>query len=95
MKVIAYDPYLSASRAESLGVELRDNLDDAVKDADFITMHMPMTKETKHMLDERRLGILKKGVRIINCARGGLIDDNALAAALDERACRRCGAGRV
>ncbi|MFZ4594787.1 MAG: phosphoglycerate dehydrogenase [Verrucomicrobiaceae bacterium] len=82
MKVIAYDPYLSQSRAESLGVELRDNLDDAVKDADFITMHMPMTKETKHMLDERRLGILKKGVRIINCARGGLIDDNALAAAL-------------
>ena len=80
MKDIAYDPYLSQSRAESLGVEL--HLDDAVKDADFITMHMPMTKETKHMLDERRLGILKKGVRIINCARGGLIDDNALAAAL-------------
>ena len=82
MNVIAYDPYLSAARAQALGVELRDNLDEAVKDADFITMHMPMTKETKHMLDERRLGILKKGVRIINCARGGLIDDNALAAAL-------------
>ena len=82
MNVIAYDPYLSAARAQSLGVELRDNLDEAVKDADFITMHMPLTKDTKHMLDERRLSILKKGVRIINCARGGLIDDNALAAAL-------------
>ena len=82
MHVVAYDPYLSASRAQALGVELRDQLDEAVKDADFITMHMPMTAETKHMLDERRLGILKKGVRIINCARGGLIDDNALAAAL-------------
>ena len=82
MHVVAYDPYLSASRAQALGVELRDNLDEAVKDADFITMHMPMTAETKHMLDERRLGILKKGVRIVNCARGGLIDDNALAAAL-------------
>lgn len=82
MKVIAYDPYLSASRAESLGVELRDNLDAAVQDADFITMHMPLTKDTKHMLDKRRLGILKKGVRIINCARGGLIDDSALAEAL-------------
>jgi D-3-phosphoglycerate dehydrogenase / 2-oxoglutarate reductase len=83
MHVIAYDPYMSQSRAQGLGVELRENLDDAVKDADYITMHMPLTPETKHMLDTRRLGLLKKGVRIINCARGGLIDDNALAAALE------------
>jgi len=83
MKVVAYDPYLSKSRAESLGVELRDDLDEAVKDADFITMHMPLTPETKHMINEKRIVILKKGVRIINCARGGLIDDNALAAALE------------
>ena len=82
MRVVAYDPYLSKNRAESLGVELCEDLDEAVKQADFITMHMPMTPETKHMLNEKRLASLKKGVRIINCARGGLIDDNALAAAL-------------
>ena len=84
MTVIAYDPYLSANRAEVLKVELRDNLDDAVKDADFITMHMPLTPETKHMLNEQRLRLCKKGVRIINCARGGLVDDNALAKLLVE-----------
>jgi len=82
MRVVAYDPYLSKNRAESLGVELCENLDEAVVQADFITMHMPMTPETKHMLNAQRLASLKKGVRIINCARGGLIDDNALAEAL-------------
>lgn len=84
MHVVAYDPYLSKHRAESLGVELRDDLDEAVKDADFITMHMPLTPETRHMINADRIARLKKGVRIINCARGGLIDDNALAAALTE-----------
>ncbi len=84
MSVIAYDPYLSANRAEMLKVELRDNLDDAVKDADYITMHMPLTAETKHMLNEPRLRLCKKGVRIINCARGGLVDDAALAKLLEE-----------
>lgn len=83
MKVVAYDPYLSKNRAESLGVELFENLDDALVRADFITMHMPMTPETKHMINAKRLAKLKKGVRIVNCARGGLIDDNALAAALE------------
>ena len=83
MRVVAYDPYLSKNRAESLGVELCGDLDAAVIQADFITMHMPMTPETKHMINAERLAKLKKGVRIINCARGGLIDDNALAAALE------------
>ncbi|MBL9116186.1 MAG: phosphoglycerate dehydrogenase [Verrucomicrobiaceae bacterium] len=83
MRVVAFDPYLSKSRAESLGVELVDDLDDAVQQADFITMHMPLTPETKHMINAERISKLKKGVRIINCARGGLIDDNALAAALE------------
>ena len=83
MRVVAYDPYLSKNRAESLGVELCENLDEAVIQADFITMHMPMTSETKHMINAERLAKLKKGVRIINCARGGLIDDHALAAALE------------
>lgn len=84
MHVVAYDPYLSANRAQMLQVELRDDLDEAVKDADFITMHMPLTPETKHMLNETRMRLIKKGVRIINCARGGLVDDNALAKLLAE-----------
>jgi D-3-phosphoglycerate dehydrogenase len=84
MKVVAYDPYLNANRAQLLQVELRDKLDDAVKDADFITLHMPLTAETKHMLNDARLRHCKKGVRVINCARGGLVDDNALAALLTE-----------
>jgi D-3-phosphoglycerate dehydrogenase len=82
MRVLAYDPYLSASRARSLQVELVESLDDIVPEADFITMHMPLTPETKDMLDARRLARAKKGVRIINCARGGLINEAALAAAL-------------
>lgn len=82
MNVVAYDPYLSASKARTLQVELVDNLDDLLPKADFITMHMPLTPETKHMLDARRLALCRKGVRIVNCARGGLIDEAALAEAL-------------
>jgi len=82
MRVLAYDPYLSASRARSLQVELGENLDDIVAEADFITLHMPLTAETKDMLDRRRLAIAKKGVRIVNCARGGLVNEAALADAL-------------
>ena len=83
MRVVAYDPYLSPSRARALQVELCENPDDAVADADFITMHMPLTDETKHLLDADRLVKCKAGVRIINCARGGLIDEAALLAALE------------
>jgi D-3-phosphoglycerate dehydrogenase len=80
MRVVAYDPYLSKNRAESLGVELCEDLDAAIVQADYITMHMPLTPETKHMINAKRLATLKKSCRIINCARGGLIDDIALAA---------------
>jgi len=82
MRVMAYDPYLSASRARSLQVELKEHLDDVLPDADFITMHMPATPETHHMLNAERLAKTKKGVRIINCARGGLVDEAALFDAL-------------
>src|SRR6202011_5152289 len=75
MRVIAYDPYLSATRARTLQVELLDDLDELVSRADFITLHMPLTKETHHMLDDARLHKVKPGVRIINCARGGLVDE--------------------
>lgn len=82
MTVLAYDPYLSASRARALGVELVENLDDILPRADFITMHMPSTPETHHMLDARRLALAKRGIRIVNCARGGLVDEAALFEAL-------------
>lgn len=84
MRVVAYDPYLSKNRAESLGVELCEDLDAAIVQADYITMHMPLTPETKHMINAKRLASLKKTCRIINCARGGLIDDTALAQALTD-----------
>ena len=85
MRVIAYDPYLSATRARSLQVELVDELDDLLATSDFISLHTPLTPETRHILDASRLRKTKRGVRIINCARGGLIDETALANALQDR----------
>jgi D-3-phosphoglycerate dehydrogenase len=85
MRVLAYDPYLSPSRARSLQVELIDELDDLLAAADFISLHTPLTDETRHILDAARLQRTKRGVRIINCARGGLIDEAALARALQDR----------
>src|SRR5204863_363573 len=84
MRVIAYDPYLSATRARSLQVELVDELDDLLTHADFISLHTPLTAETRHILDATRLQKTRRGVRIINCARGGLIDEPALVKALQD-----------
>jgi len=84
MRVVAYDPYLSATRARSLQVELVDELDDLFASADFISLHTPLTAETRHLLDAARLRKTKHGVRIINCARGGLIDEDALVQALQD-----------
>jgi D-3-phosphoglycerate dehydrogenase / 2-oxoglutarate reductase len=85
MRVIAYDPYLSATRARSLQVELVDEVDDLLANSDFISLHTPLTSETRHIVDTARLLKTKRGVRIINCARGGLIDEVALAKALQDR----------
>src|ERR1700730_6891857 len=85
MRVIAYDPYLSAARARSLQVELLEELDDLLPSADFISLHTPLTDETRHLLNAERISKTKRGVRIINCARGGLIDETALAKALEDR----------
>src|SRR3954469_9934435 len=82
MRVMAYDPYLSASRARTLQVELIEELDDLLAGSDFITLHTPLTPETHHLLDSVRLAKTKPGVRIINCARGGLVDEKALVDAL-------------
>src|ERR1700681_3068770 len=85
MRVVAHDPYLSAARARSLQVELIEELDDLLANADFISLHTPLTDETRHVLDAARISKTKRGVRIINCARGGLIDETALASALQDR----------
>ena len=82
MRVIAYDPFLSHERALDLGVEKVD-LPDLLARADFITLHTPMTAQTKNILSAENIAKTKKGVRIINCARGGLVDEHALRAALD------------
>src|SRR5438093_2762739 len=84
MRVVAYDPYLSATRARGLQIELVDELDDLLMSADFISLHTPLTAETRHILDAARLRKTKRGVRIINCARGGLIDEAALVEALHD-----------
>jgi D-3-phosphoglycerate dehydrogenase len=85
MRVVAYDPYLSAARARSLQVELVEELDDLLAAADFISFHTPLTNETRHLLNAERIAKTKRGVRMINCARGGLIDETALAKALQDR----------
>jgi D-3-phosphoglycerate dehydrogenase len=81
MRVIAYDPYLTEKRALELGVE-KVELDDLIARADIITLHTPLTDATRNLLSREALARTKKGVRIINCARGGLVDESALADAL-------------
>ena len=82
MKVVAYDPFLTPERAIEMGVEKAD-LDTLLAKADFITLHTPLTNETRNILSRENLAKTKKGVRIVNCARGGLIDEAALKDALD------------
>ena len=81
MKVIAYDPFLSAERAKDLGVE-KVELDELLKRADIITLHTPLTDKTRNIIDAAALKKTRKGVRIVNCARGGLIDETAVYEAL-------------
>ncbi|MGQ3487658.1 phosphoglycerate dehydrogenase [Roseovarius pacificus] len=78
MKVIAYDPFLGQEKADQMGVE-KVELDDLLTRADFITLHVPLTDQTRNILSRENLERTKKGVRIINCARGGLVDEEALA----------------
>jgi D-3-phosphoglycerate dehydrogenase / 2-oxoglutarate reductase len=83
MKVIAYDPYLSPERAVELGVE-KVELDELFRRADFITLHTPLTDATRDIIDAKAIAKMKRGVRIINCARGGLIREPDLKAGLDQ-----------
>jgi D-3-phosphoglycerate dehydrogenase / 2-oxoglutarate reductase len=82
MKVAAYDPYLSPERALALGVE-KVELDDLLARADFITLHTPLTDATRNLIDAKAIAKMKRGVRLINCARGGLVVEADLKAALD------------
>ncbi|WP_124727296.1 phosphoglycerate dehydrogenase [Staphylospora marina] len=81
MRVIAHDPYLTEERADKLGVEIVP-FDEAVRQADFLSVHTPLTKETRHLINRDVLARMKEGVRIINCARGGIIDEEALLEAI-------------
>ncbi|MFH1553027.1 MAG: phosphoglycerate dehydrogenase [Candidatus Omnitrophota bacterium] len=78
MKILAFDPFLSEERAKALNVDPVD-LDALLRNSDFITVHTPLTDETRHIIDDRAFQKMKKGVRIINAARGGIIDEKALA----------------
>jgi D-3-phosphoglycerate dehydrogenase / 2-oxoglutarate reductase len=82
MKVVAFDPFLTAERAVEMGVEKAD-LDTLLAKADFITLHTPLTDQTRNILSRENIAKCKNGVRIINCARGGLVDEAALKDALD------------
>lgn len=82
MTVYGYDPFLTEERAEKLGVRLA-TVEDVIRDADFITVHTPLTPETRHMIGKEQFAKAKKGLRIVNCARGGIIDEKALIEAID------------
>jgi D-3-phosphoglycerate dehydrogenase len=83
MKVKGYDPFLTEERARSLGIEMASDLDDVYHDADFITVHMPVTELTRGMLNATAFSKMKPGVRIVNCARGEIVVEADLLAALD------------
>ncbi|WP_262173654.1 phosphoglycerate dehydrogenase [Saccharococcus sp. Marseille-Q5394] len=81
MNVIAYDPFLTEEKAQKMGIGF-GTVNDVLKAADFITIHTPLLKETRHLLNEEAFGKMKDGVQIINCARGGIIDEDALYGAI-------------
>ena len=83
MKVLAYDPYIPREKADRLGVKLMDNLHDMIKQVDILTIHAPLTHETKHMITRREFELMKDGAILINCARGGIVKDEDLIWALE------------
>ncbi len=90
MKVLVYDPYSLKEMVEKFGATKVEHLDDFWGECDFITIHTPKTKETTHLINKNTINRMKKGVRIINCARGGIIDENALKEALDSGQVASC-----
>lgn len=84
MKIISYDPYTSQEKASQLGVELKNKLEDLLKESDFITVHLPKSKETLGLIGEKEISLMKPSARIINTARGGIVDEKVLAKAIEE-----------
>jgi D-3-phosphoglycerate dehydrogenase len=84
MKVIAYDPFVSKEYADKLGVEIKD-MDSVIKEADYISLHLPKNKETANLINAEKIKMMKDGVRIVNCARGGIINENDLAEAVKSK----------
>jgi len=82
MRVLAFDPYVSAERARELGVERVETIEPLLRQADFVSIHAPLTPETRHVVGAAQLAQMKPTAYLINCARGGLVDESALAAAL-------------
>jgi len=82
MSILGYDPFLTEERAEKLGIKLA-SVDEIVREADFMTVHTPLTPETRHLIGKPQFEVMKKGMRIVNCARGGIIDELALIEAID------------
>ena len=83
MKVLAYDPFLSREVAQKMGIEIVE-IKEILQKADYITVHTPLTDETRHLISTEEFALMKKGVRVINCARGGIIDEAALARAVKD-----------
>ncbi len=83
MKVIAFDPFLGAEKAKELGIEKYDDIEEMLGKADFVSLHLPKTEKTANILSAERIAAMKPGARLINCARGGLVDEVALADALN------------
>ncbi len=90
MKVVVYDPYANKEIVEKIGAKYIEHLDDFWGLCDYITIHTPKTKETTGLINLNTLNRMKKGVRIINCARGGIIDENALSDALESGQVAQC-----
>jgi len=84
MRVLAYDPYIPRSRAQSLGVELLDDLADMLRQSHFLTVHTPLTEETRGLIGRRELYLLPKGAVVVNAARGGIVDEKALLEVLND-----------
>lgn len=83
MRVIAYDPYIPDQRFERYGVEKKQTLEELMRESDIITVHTPRNEETMHMINEQMLSLAKDGVRLVNCARGGIIEEKAILKGLD------------
>jgi len=82
MRVVGFDPFLATDRAAELGVELVDSVREMLPEVDYLTVHTPLTDETRHLIGKDELTLLKPGVRLVNCARGGIYDESALLAGL-------------